>query len=223
MIINIYGVPSNHVIKWIIFFFFKKKLNNWVDLGCGNGEYLFLIGVIPKRGIAVDISEKIPSLPKNFIFKNQNILEWLENSNQEYTLLTMFDVVEHFSKKEAFDLINKAKNLSTNLIISTPSGFMKQDAETHPEEKDNPWQWHKCGFGSEGFEELNFLVFALKNYHYKPPGNNKTFDKLVCFWSADSSHYNSLARSVRIKNLIYILWPLHFYRMIRDVVIRPLF
>jgi hypothetical protein len=220
MIVNVYGVQSEKVVRW--FLQSHPNIGVWVDLGCGNGEYLEAINFKPRVGVGVDVARP-KNLPPNFRFEKNEINRWLDiNQGRFFDLISMFDVVEHFPKEEALKLIDRAKHLAENLIISTPSGFLRQDAKTHPEEKDNPWQWHKCGFEPEEFEELGFLVFVLKNYHYKPPGNDKTFDKLVCFWSTNPSSYSSLARSVRIKTLIYILWPLHFYRMIRNVFVRPL-
>lgn len=219
MIVNIYGVPSQNIVRWIV----KKmgKISTWIDLGCGNGEYLSSIEITPKKGIAVDISQKIPLLPQNFIFKNQNTVEWLkENNNQKYTLLTMFDLIEHFPKHKAINFIDSAGRLTDFLLITTPSGFLRQDSETHPEFANNHYLWHRSGFSPKDFESKGFLVFVLKNYHYKPTGNDRSFDKLVCFWARNQLQYSLLSRLIRIKNIIYLLWPLHFYRMMRDVFSR---
>lgn len=221
MKINVYGIPSEKVVAWLL----EKDsgINTWVDLGCGNGEYLNSINFKPKKGIAVDL---VPpgKLRSDFVFERREINEWLDNNQSErFELISIFDVVEHFKKEEAITLINKSQNLAKNLIIGTPSGFIKQNAETHPAEKDNPWQWHRCGFDPAEFEKLGFLVFVLKNYHYKPIGNDRSFDKLVCFWSKDQEmSYGSIGRFVRFKTFCYLLWPLHFFRMMRDTLVKPL-
>jgi hypothetical protein len=220
MIVNVYGIPSELVVRWILER--VSSLNIWVDLGSGSGDYLRSINFKPKEGIGVDLVSSPSRLPPEFIFEKREINEWLGKNRKKMDLISMFDVVEHFPKKEALTLIGRVKNSAANVIISTPHGFMRQDGETHPEERNNPYQWHKCGFAAEEFEKLGFLVFILKKYHYCPPGNDKTFDKLVCFWSVEQpASYTSLANSIKIKNLVYLLNPLHFYRLVRDVLVRP--
>jgi len=174
--LKIYGVPSRDFVRWISEIIIGKNLDKWVDLGCGNGNYLQSLKITFKQGIAVDTAEKIPNLPNNFIYENCFVDEWLKkNKIANFDLISMFDLVEHFPKEEALVLINKAKNLTNNLLITTPLGFLKQDAATHPEFANNPYLWHRSGFSPEDFERNGFLVFALRNYHYKPIGNNKSF------------------------------------------------
>lgn len=215
MCFNIYGVPSQLVVRWLLNY--RKQIDTWVDLGCGNGEYLRLINFIPKEGIGIDA---VPpeQLPPNFRFQKSEINEWLdERKNEKLDLVTMFDLVEHFPKAEALVLIEKAENLAKNLIIATPHGFMKQDGESDARLKNNPWQWHRCGFGPAEFEKMGFLVFVLKNYHYRPAGNDQSFDKLICFKSRDVVNFHRLAARIRLKNLLYNLHPLYFYRTLRQL------
>lgn len=217
---NICGVPLNIVIRWILNCEFKNAIGNWADLGCGDAKFLSSIQIIPNQGAAVDI-KRPPKLPPNFVFSGAEINRWLnDNTNRRFDLITMFEVVEHFKKEQAIDLICKSAWLSNALLISTPSGFLRQNAETHPEYSDNLWQWHRCGFEAEEFTKMGFFVFVLKNYHLKPVGNSHSFDAILCYKKAGYSvkDYKFLSRKIKIKFLIYNFNPLHFYRTIRQLI-----
>ena len=207
------------VVRWL---FNGKALENWADLGCGPGNYTSAVGIKAKSGVGVDMRESAPELPEFFKFERKPIEDWLQSKNEdEFDLVSSFDVVEHFPKEDALVLMKEMRRVGREVLISTPGGFLVQDAETHPEHKDNPWQWHRSGFEPEDFERLGFLVFVLRNHHYKPKGNDRSFDKLLCLWAGGGSHYAALAHFVRRRNALYLMRPLHFFRMVRDVVLKP--
>jgi len=225
MITNVFGVPSHLIVRWILES--GGKVGSWVDLGCGKGEYLRSIGITANMGIGVDAAQVVYHLPQYFSYIQKDIRKWLNDSKGEkYDLISMFDVVEHFPKEEFLGLIDKAKNLADRIVIATPSGFLRQDGETHPEEKDNPFQWHKCGFSPREFEELGFLVFTLKKYHRKATGNNgKSFDKIIAFRNlemerkigrAKETYYLQLVKKIKTRSIAYNLNPLNFLRTARS-------
>jgi hypothetical protein len=198
---------------------FSKGIIDWADLGCGSGEFLSLIGVVPERGFAVDVVRPI-FLHQNFIFQEKDVNLWLrETSNNKFDLISMFELVEHFVKKEALDLISSVEGKSRAVLISTPSGFLKQDAQTHQEYTNNPWQWHKSGFSTEEFVKMGFFVFVLKNYHLWPVGNNKSFDALLCYKKEghQEKDYFKLRNYILRKNIFYNSNPLRFYRTLRSI------
>lgn len=219
MTVTTHGVPSPTLIHWL---FEDVTVGSWADLGCGPGTFTSSLGITAKKGVGVDMLESAPHLPPSFTFERASIDDWISRQGKKsFDLVSMFDLVEHIPKKDAVTLIERAKEVGRSVLVSTPSGFLKQDAETHPEEATNPYQWHRSGFTPGEFEKLGFLVFVLKNYHYKPAGNNRTFDKLVCF--AGERDNKKLARRIRKKAFFYNLSPIHLYRTVRDVFLRPLF
>jgi hypothetical protein len=219
MSLKFYGIPAPLLTRWIMQEIFPDGVRKWVDLGIGNGEYIRDIGFLPKEGLGVDVGEpKI--VPPHFSIENKNIQDWLtEHREDKVPLLTMFDVIEHFEKGEAIALINKAESISDALIVATPSGFLRQDAETHPEDRDNPWNWHRSGFSPEDLESLGFVTMVLKNAHLKPAGNDRSFDKLIAFKTKLVSP--RAISNLRRKAFMYNLKPLHFFRTVRDVLLRP--
>ncbi|MBI5305982.1 methyltransferase domain-containing protein [Candidatus Wolfebacteria bacterium] len=219
---NVYGVPPNIVAKWVLEVVFPNGVGLWADIACGNGKFTREISVIPQNGIGIDVNTATPILPKNFIFERKKIFDWIqENKERKFDLISSFEFVEHLEKREAIAFIKTIKKMARFVVVSTPSGFLKQDAETDYSLFDNPWQWHRCGFSPKELEELGFAVFILKNAHYKPAGNDKSFDKLIACWG--EINLDSVARKIKYNSMCYNFSPIHLYRTIRDNFLRPLF
>jgi len=222
MRVNIYGVPANVLVRWILRFTFSKENVLWVDAACGNGNFTREIGFIPEKGIGVDIVEITPALPQNFIFSKKTISDWIgENTGRKFDVISSFEFVEHVEKKDANCFITNVKKMARLVIFSTPSGFLKQDAETDKSLENNPWLWHRCGFSPDEFEKLGFVVFILKNAHHRPKGNEKSFDKLIVYWGENKTSMRSVAWKVTIMSFLYNLIPIHLYRTIRDTFFLP--
>src|SRR3989338_6858432 len=97
---NIYGVPTNLVVKWILE---REGVKSWLDVACGGGGVLELIGFTPDEGLGVDICPA-PQLPKGFMFEQADITKW--TTDKHYDLVSMFQIVEHIEKDTSISLIN---------------------------------------------------------------------------------------------------------------------
>ncbi len=143
-----------------------------LDVGCGFGKWGFLIrdtfevmlgqnfrkqdwrisitGVEPFdrciTGIQKDLYHKI--IQKD-IFEAFSELE-------KYDLVILGDVIEHFEKRKAFELLNKLFKHSDNIIVSTPLGFIPQGAWA-----DNHREIHKSGWDLEDFEKFNIVEYKI--------------------------------------------------------------
>ena len=213
MKINTFGLSLELIIKIVIKKVFNSKLNTWVDLGCGDGHFISSLKIIPKKGLGIDAVDS-NFLPSNFRFEKRNVLEWVNDyKGGPLDLVTMFELVEHLEKDDSISLIKKVQKFTTNIIISTPRGFLKQDAETNENLKENPYQWHRCGFSVEELESLGFFVVILKNIHIR---NFGIFDALFAYWG--KYDYKVLKRKIAYENIIYNLNPLNLYRTIRQFV-----
>jgi 2-polyprenyl-3-methyl-5-hydroxy-6-metoxy-1,4-benzoquinol methylase len=135
MKVTLYGIPSQKVVRWIL----KDipEIATWADLGCGNGEFLNSIRFAPRKGIGVDMAEP-KTLPENFTFEKSDIQEWLARQRKPLDVISMFDVVEHFEKEEAFALVRQAEQAARHLIIATPSGFLSRMRRRTPRKKTTP-------------------------------------------------------------------------------------
>src|SRR5947208_3046560 len=99
MKINLYGIPTGLAMRWILERDFKNGVGDWLDVACGNGVPLYQIGITPKRGLGIDVMDKVPNLPQNFTFQKAEISDWYgKNKNEKYDLVTLFGIVEHLPK-----------------------------------------------------------------------------------------------------------------------------
>lgn len=99
-----------------------------LDLGCGTGS---MLGALKSNGytniLGIDISEdQIRVAAEMGITEtvHGDILEHLKNAENQYDIITGIDIVEHFSKDELVDLLQKVKSaLSENgmAIFRTPN------------------------------------------------------------------------------------------------------
>lgn len=98
-----------------------------LDVGCGRGEFLQLLienGYVNFLGI--DIGESCIEYCRKNITSNvkliNNLQSFLRKNENAYQLITMFDVIEHFTKEEILELIPLLKGSLTKggyLIVQT--------------------------------------------------------------------------------------------------------
>lgn len=222
---NIYGVPQNLFLRKIFKIIFPKGIGSWVDLGCGEGNLLKDINIIPREGLGVDVLDsKFTYLPCNFLYRRMSIFDFVRDSitkKSKFDLITAFDVVEHIEKNKSLKLLGDLKKIADVVIISTPNGFLKQDADTHPEFKDNPYQWHRCGFTVPDFLNLGFDTFLLKNYHFREFG---VFDVIIAIYIRNDHNLLKVAkRKMVVFSLAYNLHPLHLFRTVRSIFKKLIF
>jgi hypothetical protein len=206
-------IPLESLLRPILRKKFKNKKFQWIDLGTGSGEFLSRIQVIPQHGLAVDIfSPTSPNFPPNFEFIKEDCLIFLEKFNAKVDLLTMFELIEHFDKEKALKLVTGAMRIADLVIISTPEGFLRQDSTTHPEHRDNPFQWHKSGFKRENFVDLGLKTIVLRDYHILPVGNERNFNCLVGM-NLGVNQWRSLKLQLKLRVASYFT-----YHLIRKVL-----
>ena len=74
-----------------------------------------------------------------------------------YDAVIALDVVEHFTKPDALDVIAELERVAGQLVvIATPRGFLPQ-----PGTAEEPWQEHRCGFEVDELEASGYRVEAL--------------------------------------------------------------
>jgi SAM-dependent methyltransferase len=99
-----------------------------LDLGCGFGRYLKYIqelGYTDIQGVEIGDEQNEFLKNKGFNITQQDIFEFLKNIKDKYDFVTMFDVLEHFTKEEIVELLPLLKNILNDngiLIVRVPNG-----------------------------------------------------------------------------------------------------
>jgi hypothetical protein len=81
-------------------------------------------------------------------------LRHLHFKPKSFDAVLLLDTIEHLEKKEGNTLIRRAESWATKkLIVSTPNGFLWEDAFD-----GNPYQVHKSGWTVDDFSRFGFKV-----------------------------------------------------------------
>jgi len=117
---------------------FKAHLRNWLpadrnspvlDMGCGDGKFLFLLEQMGYTDLTgVDLSpEQIAQArqwcPGARIIQG-DVRQFLRENSEKFSLITGFDIIEHFRKDELLDLLSLIKaalNSGGRVIFRTPN------------------------------------------------------------------------------------------------------
>src|SRR5690606_34025492 len=80
-----------------------------------------------------------------------------EGAIPDVDVIVATDLVEHFEKREAFELIALFERTATTaVIVFTPNGYV-----FNPFTPENPYMEHKCRFTGAGFASLNSVCTEL--------------------------------------------------------------
>lgn len=99
-----------------------------IDLGCGYGTFL---NALKSRGYKNLYGIEIGEEQKNFLNSKglkvfqKDIINFLKEENEKYDFISLFDVLEHFTKNEIAEIIPMLKNKLNSqgkLIIRVPNG-----------------------------------------------------------------------------------------------------
>lgn len=150
-----------------IFFYtiLQKTLSNCnsvLDIGCGSVSPLHAVRkTFYSEGIDVH-KQSILESKKNKIHDNYRVgrVEEIDKYYKpgSFDAVIALDVIEHFQKKEALELIKKMeKTARKKIVILTPNGFRKQG-----EYDNNPYQVHKSGWSYNDLNKLGYSVYGLR-------------------------------------------------------------
>lgn len=137
-----------------------------LDIGCGDGEIMSIIGDKKWKVTGIDIyadslqQAKATGMYKELI-KGDLIKECekLIHQKKKYDLVFCSQVIEHITKKEGKTLLDLADKLAKKKIyFGTPLGFMHQP---HIFIKGNPHQHHKSGWELEDFQKKGYTVHGV--------------------------------------------------------------
>jgi len=134
-----------------------------IDLGCGNGKIMKIIGDKAWDITGIDIyasslkDAKATGIYKKLIKGNLvTVCRRLVRQRKKYDLVFCSQVIEHVTRKDGEELLKLSDKLAKRRIFfGTPNGFMHQP---HVFIKGNPHQHHKSGWTIEDFKKYGYIV-----------------------------------------------------------------
>lgn len=143
-----------------------------LDVGCGFGKWGFLIRdtydvmmaqKFKKPDWKIDITAVEP-FPKCITKIQKEVYNRIITKDifdivdqlGHYDLIIMGDVIEHFEKDKAYELVDKLLKHSDNILISTPLGFMPQGAWA-----GNEKEIHKSGWELKDFKKYKIIEHRI--------------------------------------------------------------
>jgi len=146
-----------------------------LDIGCGVGETLKDLDCPIKIG--VDAHRPYLERAKcgeQFIKINFNAERLSELFlRKSLDSVTLIDVIEHFEKEVAWDVLRQVEEIATkNVIVFTPRGFFKQLDVDHYGLGGENFQRHRSGWDVEDFQKLGYNIVIFSKFHDQ---GNKAF------------------------------------------------
>ena len=139
-----------------------------LDVGCGVGTTLtefccpIKIGVDAHRPYLENAKSGEQFIKLNFMAERLNEL-FLPNSMDSVTLI---DVIEHFEKEVAFDVLRQVEEIAAKrVIVFTPRGFFQQIEVDHYGLGGESFQRHRSGWEVEDFQKLGYNVVIFSKFH----------------------------------------------------------
>jgi hypothetical protein len=210
-------MPSSHPkqINEIVSIISHLKPKKFIDIGVGFGKYGFLVreyadvncrpGNEPyvyenKRTIIHGIEgfpEYIGDLQRNIYDKLflGDALKKVDEIDNDYDLIFLVDIFEHFSKEDGELLLDKLLKKGKNILISTPKNMQEQDDVFGNEFEIHRYNWHKRDFERHQNKLIipnsySLLVFIgekskevanlfSKSYYLKSLFRKKYYDVLI--------------------------------------------
>lgn len=129
-----------------------------LDLGCGYNSPLHQC----KGSFSVGVESFLPYLEESRgkLLHDQYIRADIRKVNFKpgsFDAVVAFEVLEHLTKEEGQELLNKMKTWARKkLIITTPNGYLRQDSYDK-----NPLQEHKTGWSPKELRNLGFKVYGM--------------------------------------------------------------
>lgn len=137
-------VGKDQILEW--FTHNQSNIKRILDIGVGSGTYANLVKI--KHNLCVDSDwvgveawapyvekYKLTSLYNQIINIDVRLVDW--SSLGKFDVVIAGDILEHMTKEDAIQLVEKILDHSSMLIISIPISFSPQD-----EYEGNPFEIH---------------------------------------------------------------------------------
>lgn len=138
-----------------------------VDFGAGRGKLGSLCREALGDGVHLTAVEgctkTIQILQQNGIYQTIDhalIQEWVRTNSAPFDLAIFGDVIEHLTRREAFQVLNRTLTFASNIIINVPLRNLVQDPH-----EENPLEEHKAYFTEQCFDKR----YILREKHIVTP------------------------------------------------------
>jgi len=145
---------SDHwAVPWVVEVIDRLQPRSVFDFGVGNGQFGLQVRQILDIGHdrlkpetwqahleGVDIFENYRNPIWDYFYNHVHIgdgVEVLKNSSRHWDVLLICDVIEHFPRAKALELLDLLRSKATTVIVTTPNGVFPQgcvhgnEAERH--------------------------------------------------------------------------------------------
>jgi SAM-dependent methyltransferase len=145
-----------------------KSCKSILDIGCGELPITVKTNLKPEYSVGVDIVPKYSKIAKNYL--NEVIvsdIKYIKFCEDSFDGAVAIDIIEHFHKKDAVNLILLMKKWARKvIIIVTPN--RKQPASIDPKLPAylKEYQEHKCVFSQEELKDIGFSVYGIRGIKF---------------------------------------------------------
>ncbi len=147
-----------------------SKYDSVLELGCGEGRNLnrttcsFKVGIDAFR-LILETHKVDGNLRIHYDLRKGLTNLLLSNS---FDSIMLIDIIEHFEKPFAFQLLSECERISRHLIVAfVPVGNHPQTTDDRGLDNDF-YQTHRSSWQPEDFDKLGYDVSYIENYHNQP-------------------------------------------------------
>lgn len=151
-----------------------------LDLGCGRGNNSPLTELSLRHSVGVEIDrEALETSRRNKIhseYIHASVLD-VSFAEESFDAVICMEVIEHLEEEDAIRLIERMERWAKKVVvISTPNGFMTQDAFD-----GNPHQHHRSGYDTRFFRDRGYRVYGRRGLKIIPTQySTKRKVSLIC-------------------------------------------
>ena len=199
----------NEIIELIMLTNPKRIL----DIGVGFGKYGYLAREYlelwdgrenydqwTRQIDGIEVFEKYLTPVHKYIYNTihiGNALEIVPTLKEQYDLILVIDVLEHFDYDPGLQLLKECLERGRNVIISTPKDVAEQGAAF-----SNPYETHRFEWAKKHFGPLGSRFFVQH-------------DSLIVYLGKDSERIAKIRRRMHPKVWEYLPFLKHVYRLLK--------
>ncbi len=132
-----------------------------LDLGCGYFSQVYRLGI--PFSVGVELFEPYLQESRRKGIHSQYVradIRRLELKPKSFDAVIAVEVLEHLTKREAIELLEKMEQWARKkIVITTPNGYLEQDTYG-----GNPLQEHRSGWTTRELRQLGFSVFGIDGW-----------------------------------------------------------